>query len=272
MENDMSVSYFGAPTSCPTCGGAIETYGEYLICSNKYDCPAQIVGQISRWIGGCGVKHFGGTTIEGLVEQGYISCIADIYDLTKDGVKEIEINGRKIGSSLDRGLDSLHANKEITLDQFIGSLGINMIGSSMIRMMMAAGYDELSKFDTLTEEEVAKVPGYSTEKAKYLVEGFNDRRNTMLEILSAGVSIVKPEVVEQTGSSLDGKVFCITGVRDAALKAKIEAEGGKFASGVSSKVHYLICKDTSSTSGKAKKARDLGLTLLSLNDAWDLVK
>jgi len=268
----MSITYFGAPTECPACGGAIHKSGEYLICSDKYECPAQVVGQISRWIGGCGVKYFGNGSIEGLVELGHIKSIGDIYDLTKEEVATLEINGRKIGSSLDRGLDSLKANMEVTLDVFIGSLGINTIGKSMIRMMMAAGYDELGKFDTLTEKEVALVPGYSTEKARYLVEGFNTRRNLMMEILAAGITIAKPQVIEKTGSTLDGKVFCITGVRDAELKTKIESEGGKFASGVSAKVNYLICKDTSSTSGKAKKARDLGCTLLSLSDAWELVK
>lgn len=268
----MSIEYFGAPTSCTACGGSVGSFGEYLICENKYECPAQVVGQICKWMGGIGVKHFGSTTVDSLVEQGYIKSIGDLYFLKKEEVKEIEINGRKIGSSLDRGLDSLYEKMEVTLDQFLGSLNMEMIGQSMIRMMMDAGYDELSKFDALTIEEVARVPGFSETKAKYLIDGFDSRRNLIMEILAAGVQIVKPEVAEKTGSSLDGKVFCITGVRDAALQAKIESEGGSFASGVSSKVHYLICKDTSSTSGKAKKAADLGITLLSLADAWNLVK
>jgi len=268
----MSIEFFGAPVRCPACGGDIEPFGEYLICKNKYECSAQVVGQICKWMGGIGVKHFGGTTADSLVEQGYIKSIGDLYSLTKEEVKDLEINGRKIGSSLDRGLDSLYSKMEVTLDQFLGSLNMEMIGKSMIRMMMEAGYDELPKFDQLTIQEVARVPGFSEIKAKYLIEGFNSRRNLIMEILAAGVTIVKPEVVEPTGNSFAGKVFCITGVRDAALKAKIESEGGRFAGGVSSKVQYLICKDTSSTSGKAKKARDLGLTLLSLNDAWDLVK
>ncbi len=268
----MSIEYFGAPVRCPACGGEIESFGEYLICKNKYECPAQVVGQICKWIGGIGVKHFGGTTVDSLVDQGYIKSIGDLYTLTKDDVREIEINGRKIGSSLDRGLDSLYSNMEVTLDQFLGSLNMEMIGQSMIRMMMDAGYDDLGKFDQLTIDEVARVPGFSEIKAKYLIDGFNARRNLIMEILASGVTIVKPEVVEQTGNSLAGKVFCITGVRDAGLQLEIESQGGSFARGVSSKVHYLICKDTSSTSGKAKKARDLGITLLSLGDAWNLVK
>lgn len=265
------MNYFTAPTQCPCCGAPTKSVGEYLICTNTTDCPAQITGALNRWINGVGAKHIGPTQIQGLVDLGLVKGIGDLYSLTKENVKGKEINGRKIGSSLDRGIDSLTAHKDVTLDKFLGSLGIDMIGKSMIRMMMSAGYDELSKYDKLTVQEVEKVDGYSSEKAKKLVEGFNDKRDLILEILSAGVTIQKPVKVASTGSSLAGKVFCITGVRDADLKAKIEAEGGKFASGVSKKVTHLICKDPTSTSGKAKKARDLGITLLSLEDAKKLV-
>ena len=83
--------YLGAPARCPACGGDIEVNGEYLICTNKYECSAQVVGQICKWLAGCKVKHIGGTTIDGLCSQGYIKSIGDLYSLKKEDVKVTRI-------------------------------------------------------------------------------------------------------------------------------------------------------------------------------------
>ena len=90
----------------------------------------------------------------------------------------------------------------------------------------------------------------------------------MLHILASGVQIIKPVKVAATGSSMTGQAVCMTNFRDADMAAKIVAEGGRIASGVSRNTTLLVNGKPAKTTGKVKNALDLGVEILTVDEMW----
>ena len=70
---------------------------------------------------------------------------------------------------------------------------------------------------------------------------------------------------------LAGLTFVVTGkvnkfANRTELQNKIEELGGKVSGSVSKNTNYLINNDVTSTSGKNKKAKDLGIPIISEED------
>jgi DNA ligase (NAD+) len=117
-----------------------------------------------------------------------------------------------------------------------------------------------------SSDDIAAIPGIGQTKAESFVEGLQERMDLIQNLLSAGVTIKVP-----ADGPLKGKGVCMTGFRDAEMAEAIEDAGGIVKSGVSKKVHYLVASDPTSTSGKAKKARQYGITILGIDEMWDLL-
>ena len=258
--------FFHLPAVCPHCGTTTRRSGAYLICPNEDACPAQVLGAVKRWLGKTGVLHFGEAMINAVCNAGLVESLGDLYRLEESEVSALELGGRRIGGAAKRALDSLDSKREMSLAMFVGSLGINLCGRRMVGMLVDAGYDDLGKLDSATVAQLAGVPGFGEKRAAEFKQGFTARKDAMLDLLAAGVVITKPVAPVATGSSMTGVAVCFTGVRDKALEAEIIAKGGDVKGGVSKHVTVLVCKDPSSTSGKAQKARDLGIELVTLEE------
>ena len=265
------MDYFLPPTQCPTCSATLRMEGEYLMCRNE-DCPAQILGGVQRWLGKTGVLHFGGAMAQAAIDAGLIDSLGDLYRITEAQLADLDMEGRKVGGAARRAYESLHENKEMPLETFVGSLGIDLIGRRMVQMLVEAGFDSLAKLDSATVNDLASVDGFGMTKAVAFKKGFEQKKEVMLDLLAAGVTIKKPEVKKPSGSKMKGISVCFTGVRDAALEAAIVAQGGEIKSGVSKGLSVLVCKDPGSSSAKAQKARELGTEVVSLQDMWARVK
>lgn len=256
---------------CPECGSRLVQEGAYIVCKNEAECPAQISGSIRRWISKTGTLHFGDMIINAILAAGMVKTLPDIYHLNAEAVAELNAeDGRKIGGSALRAFNSLHANKELDLSTFVGSLGIPMCGRGILRMLVEAGYDDLNKLAMVSEADLVRVAGVGPIRAAWFRRGFDARKEDILGLLAAGVKILPPKK-EVTSDRLRGVTVCFTGVRDGALEVAIAAQGGVVKSGVSKGLTYLVCQDPSSTSGKAEKARQLGVQLLSLEQMRSLV-
>lgn len=261
---------FAVPTACPCCKAPLVTDGEYLACVSN-DCPAQEVGSLRRWVEKIGVLHLGNTALNAMYDAGLVATIPDLYTVDQAAVSALVVDGRRIGGTVERGFASLHANKELTLDTIVGSLGIPGVGRSVVKFIFDAGYNTIAKMATATVGELTAIPNIGPERAAAFREGFDSRRNLIVTILAVGVKIVEPVKAVVTGNSLTGTSVCFTGVRDDAMEAKIIANGGTIASGVSKNLGILVAKDPKSSSGKAQKARDLGIRVLSLNEMATLL-
>ena len=261
-----SVVCFDVPTACPVCGCGAATVGEYLVCPNKGGCAAQTAGAVKRWVKKVGVLGWGDTTIEGLCDQGVIKDPADLYTLGFADVALMEIDGRRIGGNARPFLDDLHAKKDMPLHVFVGSLGIDLMGRSMVKKLVDAGLDNINMMFHATEHALARIPGMGDTKATAFHVGIREKAPLIEKLFKAGVTIKK-----QAAGALTGKSVCMTGFRDPSLTAAIEEQGGSVKSSVSKSLAFLVCKDPNSTSGKAQKARQYGVKVVGVDDIWELL-
>ena len=255
------------PGECPSCGHKLVYDGEYLVCPDTLNCPAQVTGALKRWVEKVNILEWGGTTLDALYEKGLVKNIADLYALDRDTLAAVELSGRVIGSSADRMLATLHApeKKDLPLHIFIGSLGIPLCSRSMVKTAVDAGFDTLDKLLQARPFEIEDIEGFGKTKAEALVEGLAARLELIQRLRDeAGITIKPPS----TGA-LKGKNVCFTGVRDKPMEEAIEEQGGTIKSGVSKKLDILVAKNPTSNSGKAKKARSYGVEILGPDEMWD---
>ena len=69
-----------------------------------------------------------------------------------------------------------------------------------------------------------------------------------------------------TTKELDGVIVLFTGVRNIEVEKLLKSKGAKIASAFNSSVTHLVAKDTAIDTGKAKKAREKGIPILSMEE------
>lgn len=276
------------PLRCPACDSPTAMDGEYLICPNKADCPAQTEGSIRRWLVKVGVKEFGLSLVEALCREGLVAEPADLYRLGADQLAVLQVGGKKFGkSAAATAWKNLHARKCLPLHVLVGSLGIPLWSRSMVKLLVAAGYDTLEKMDVLVARKDAwwehvtgqavdddgivihafsGLAGVGETKARAFVEGFAAVRQKVSNLLAVGVSVAP----EATGS-LKGCSVCMTGFRDGDMEAAVEAAGGTVKSSVGKGLTYLVAKDPSGTSGKLAAARANGTKVVAVEEMWAIL-
>ncbi len=257
-----------APLNCPSCGGEIERDGEYLVCRND-ECPAQVSGYVKIWINKVGVLEWGGTIIDALVEQEFITEPADLYALEQEQLATLKLKNRILGpSAAETMLNHLHAKKELPLHVFVGSLGIPLCARSVCRLIVDAGYDTLEKMINVSVEALMGIHGIGDEKAEAFHRGIRVKASVIARLEQEGVRPVAP----LTEGVLLGKTVCMTGFRSPALTEAIEEAGGIVKTSVVKNLDYLVAKTANSTSTKAKKARAQGTVIMGKEDIWNLLQ
>jgi DNA ligase (NAD+) len=246
------------PDFCPDCGGKTEMQGENLVCTNTTNCSAQICGRIKNWVSELNLLEWGDNLLERLVQSGKVKNIAQLYSLTIDDLSNIDRMGKK---SATKCYNVLHSNKSISLDLFIGALSIPMIGQSTVKLIMSAGYDNLTQLMTLTIENLEKVPGVGPVRAKSLVDGLKANQQLITDILNSGVQIKEKVVGKLTGYKI--AITGSTNTKRSDLEKFIADNGGEYKSSVSKTCTHLVIADTNSTSSKAVNARSLGIKLIN---------
>lgn len=257
---------FIVPTLCPACDHKLEMDGEYLVCRGE-DCPAQVLGGISRWVKKIGVLGMGDSIIEALIEHANVTDAADLYAL--DPVKcesIVTASGSRLGRTAHIVLDELKSKSEVSLFAFVGSLGIPDTGRSICKSIVDAGFDTLEKMEAATLTEIASIPGLGVGKAQKFVDGFAARRTLMDKLLDNGVTIKAKSVGVMTGKSV-----AFTGVRSPEMEKAIEDAGGTVKGSVGAGLTYLVQKDKASQSGKSQKAVQLGVEITDLDGMWAIL-
>lgn len=251
----------GAPRKCPVCDGPVKMDGENLICTNTDDCLAQIEGRIKNWVSELNILELGHTLIEKLVAAKLVKTVADLYTLTEKQLANLDRMGDRSAKAV---YESLWKVNPITLDLFIGALSIPMIGSSSIRLLMDAGYDNLDAIMSMTRDDMEAIKGMGPGRADSLVIGLEKYKDVIADTMANGLKI-KAKVI----GNLTGKSFCFTGSmknKRAALEQMVQDAGGTCKSSVGKGLSYLVIDDVNSTSSKAQAARKMGTALLSEDD------
>lgn len=268
------------PEHCPVCGAKTEISkandAKTLICPNE-ECEAKKIKAFTLMVSrdALNIDGLSEATLEKFIAKGFIHEFADIFHLDCHGeeITQMEGFGEKSYRNL---LDSVEKAKDTTLAKFIYSLGINGIGLANAKMLCKAFDDDFERLKDATAEELSEIEGIGGVLAEGIRSFFQDeKRLEAARRLLAQLRIAKPEENENE-QDLAGKTFVITGsvehfANRNELKELIESRGGKVAGSVSSKTDYLINNDLTSTSGKNKKAKELGIPIISEEMFMDMV-
>lgn len=270
-ENITGSATIEIPKVCPVCGGptgikkANDT--ESLYCMNP-DCQAKHIKRFEHFVSrnALNIDGISSQTLEKFIDRGFIKNYTDLYHLNnyEDEIVGMDGFGRK---SYDNIIESVEKSRTVTLDHVIYALGIGGIGLANARLVSRHCNEDPETVADITIEELMSIDGIGDVLAQSFREYFDDVNNRRLyNELLAELKLQKE--VRDTSSQVAGKTFVITGSvnhftnRDE-LKAFIETLGGKTTGSVSAKTDYLINNDVTSNSSKNKKARELGIPVIS---------
>ena len=269
------------PEHCPVCGGDTrirDTNGvETLYCTNP-ECQAKKIKAFTLFVSrdAMNIDGLSEATLEKFIARGFIHSFADIFHLDrwKAEIVEMEGFGEKSYTNLLSGVE--HARKT-TLPRLIYSLGISNIGAANAKVICKAFQYDLEKIRKASAEEVALIDGIGPVIAGTFAEYFAKEENQKaLDLLLRELELEIPQVSAET-QKLAGKVFVITGsvehfANRNELKALIEQLGGKVTGSVSAKTDYLINNDAASNSSKNKKARELGIPVITEEEFLEMTE
>lgn len=271
-SHDTDVVTPALPDVCPACGAKLELRCsdegvETLFCPD-HDCPAKHIGRFEHFVSRDAMNIVGvsSSTIEDLVDNGIVRTYRDFFHLAEHKEKIVALDG--FGEkSYDQLVSAAEAARNTELYRVLYSLGIPNIGRSASRLICAE-YHDPAELEKLTAEQLTLIDGIGEVLANDYVSFFAKQSN--LDEYHALLAELKIKEPEQTNadSGIAGKTFVITGSVNIwknrnELKAFVEANGGKVASAVSGKTDYLINNDSASTSGKNKKAKELGVPIIT---------
>lgn len=273
-ENLTRSSNLPIPDICPACGQEAkvirENEVEALYCMNP-ECAAKKIKAFTLFVSrdAMNIDGLSEATLEKFIARGFIHNFGDIFEIGRyrEEIIEMEGFGQK---SFDNLMESLEKAKETTLAKVIYSLGIANIGLSNAKVICRHFDNDLEAIRKADLEEVSAIDGIGPVIARNLVEYFQKAENNQkLDQLMQHLHIQKD--VLQKEQIFTGMNFVITGSLEhfsnrSEAKNLIESLGGKVTGSVTGKTTYLINNDTASNSSKNKKARELGVPILSEED------
>ncbi len=262
------------PHTCPACGQETvvkrENDVECLFCVNP-GCPAKKIKSFGLFTSrdAMNIDGLSEATLEKFIARGFIHDFGDIFEISryKDEIVEMEGFGQK---SYDNLMESLERAKETTLPRVIYSLGIANIGLANAKVICRHFDNDLDRIRHASLEEVSDIDTIGPVIAGNLVAYFRDEdNNRRLDHLMNFLHIQEDSPKQE--QIFEGMNFVITGSlvhfgNRSEAKELIESLGGKVTGSVTKKTNYLINNDIQSNSSKNKKARELGIPILSEED------
>ena len=263
------------PDHCPVCGGQtqIRQVGEVrsLYCTNP-DCQAKKIKSFALFVSrdALNIDGMSEATLEKFIAAGFIHEFADIFHLDRheESIITMEGFGQK---SYDNLVAAVKTASHTTLPRMIYGLGIPGIGTANARMLCREFHSDFDRLRHAQQEELVLVDGIGQILADAWVSYFSlEKNNEQVDRLLAELTIEQEEE-SQTAAVFAGMTFVITGsvehfANRKELQAAIEVRGGKATGSVTSKTTYLINNDVTSNSSKNKKAKELGVPIISEKD------
>ena len=235
------------------------------------DCVAKKIKAFTLFVSrdAMNIDGLSEATLEKFIAKGFIHDFGDIFEIAKyrDEIVEMDGFGEK---SFDNLMTSIEKAKETVPAKVLYSLGIANIGLSNAKVICRHFEDDLAQIRNAKEEEVGAIDGIGPVIARSLTKYFEDPdNNRRLDHLLRYLHINKEDISKN--QTLAGMNFVITGSLEhfsnrGEAKNLIESLGGKVTGSVTGKTNYLINNDTASNSSKNKKARELGIPILSETD------
>ena len=270
------------PETCPVCGGATEIRQvdevRSLYCTNP-DCQAKKIKSFTLFVSrdALNVDGLSEATLEKFIAAGFIHKFADLFHLDQhqDAIVQMEGFGQR---SFDNLMNSVKNAAHTNLPRVIYGLGIAGIGLANAKMLCRKFRFDFDAMRHASYDDLIEIDGIGDVLAKAWMEYFaSEKNNALVDELLAELTIEKEELPSEEEAVFAGKTFVITGSLEhfsnrKALQELIESKGGKAAGSVSAKTSYLINNDTTSNSSKNKKAKELGIPILSETDFLKLLE
>ena len=271
-ENRTRSGMMDIPEFCPVCNEEIEVRQDndvrYLNCTNV-DCPAKHIKLFTLFVSrdAMNIEGLSEATIEKFITKGLIKEPADIFRIEKykEEIIKMEGFGEK---SFNKLVTAINNARKTSVIRLLYSLGISNVGLSNAKLICKKFNYNWGDIENASFAQLVEIKGVGEVIAEAFVKFFNEEKNK---------SIVKDilEEIEFESMKLSDTVlifdninFVITGsvehfsIRDK-LKEIIEEKGGKVAGSVTSKTDYLINNDSLSSSSKNKKAKELGIGIIT---------
>lgn len=268
------------PNKCPNCGENVEVHNENgsktLHCIND-NCPAKLLGKLVHFCSknAINIENLSEQTLQKLIDLGWLNSFIDIYHLSehKSEMYKLDSFGKK---SVDKLLEAIENSRNTTLDRFIYSLSIPLIGRSASKTISKHFSGDYDKFhDALFDEfNFTHLDDFGKTMNNSLHIWYSENKNMMRKLIHEFE--FEKEENNSSGVDLSGKTFVITGSlnyyknRDE-LVSIIERLNGKVSGSVSAKTNYLINNDTQSSSSKNKKAKQLGIPIINEQDFINII-
>lgn len=269
------------PETCPACDYGVELKSdlgvETLFCSNRL-CPAKRIKSFSLFVSrdAMNIENLSEATLEKFIGMGLIKTLPDIFYLKnyRAEITSMEGFGEK---SFDNLVNAVEKSKKVTVAKFIYALGISGIGVANGRLIARHFDNDWEKIQNASAEELMQIDGIGEVVANAFVDFLHDDENK--KSVEKLLDIVEFDVEPQgsTDGDLRGKTFVITGnvhiyKNRNELKSAIEGNGGKVTGSVSSNTDFLINNDIDSASSKNKKAKELGIPIISEDEFARMIK
>ena len=269
------------PKVCPVCHQPTKISQEndvkVLTCPNP-DCEAKHIKGLSLFVSrdAFNIEGLSEATLEKFVQKGFIHGLRDVFHLQdhKEEIIEMEGMGEKSYANL---IQAIEKSRNIPTARFVYSLGIPNVGLSNAKLLCRYFKDDIAALMSADVEEITTIEGIGPIIAKNVESFFADSkiRGRVEELLSE-VHLEK-ELLSEDEMILKNMTFVITGsvhhfANRTEVKALIESRGGKVAGSVSSKTNYLINNDAASASSKNKKAKELGVSIITEDEFLELIE
>ncbi len=251
------------PTHCPSCGEeVVRMDGEAALRCQNPTCPAQSLQNIIHFAsrGAMDIEGLGESVCTQLVEKGFVANVADLYNLKKEQL--LQLNNFK-DKSANNLLTALENSKEKGLDKLIFALGVRNIGESAA-LLLAERFSDMDTVKSAVKEDILAIDGFGEVMADSLLAFFSKESTMKLldSLKASGVKMSHSTVVQN--NVLAGYSFVITGTLPSLSRSEAQAlvvqNGGKVTGSVSKKTSYVIAGD--SAGSKLEKAQNLQISIL----------
>ena len=256
------------PKTCPTGGFPLREDGDIIVCTCTTGCAGAVVGILSHYANVVGIEGFGETWLQTLVEAGHLTQPADFYRLRAADLIVFDRMGDTLAEKLVANCEAHRT--QLPLSVFLNALGVPGLGRT-VSQVLARHFRTLARVRAATPADLLGLPKFAELSAEKIAAGLAGQAPTIDALLAVGVSVAEepePAVAATLAGPgpLEGQSFLFTGTlanmsRETA-QARIEALGGKAASGVSKALSYLVVGSEGKAGSKLEKAKAAGVAVL----------
>lgn len=259
------------PKTCPTGGYALKEQGDVIVCSCTTGCAGAVIGVLSHYANVVGIEGFGDIWLQTLVDAGLLTQPADFYGLKAGDLIVFDRMGEILANKL---VENCQNHKQVPLAVFLTALGVPGLGKSAAQTL-SQHFRTLAAVRGAGPSALLGLPKFAELSAEKIASGLKEREHTIEALLAAGVEVLDetaPAASEAAAAEgpLKGQSFLFTGTLAAMTReeaqARVEALGGKAASGVSKALTYLVVGSEGKAGSKLQKAQDAGVRVLTEAD------